>query len=83
MKNLESCGVNVNDGVTAKQFSLYKDTRQGDLASPFIYTLALEVFFMLIKSNTAVKDLDIYDYNYLYRTYAIIAVSSLRTKNLL
>ena len=56
MKNLESCGVNVNDGVTAKQFSLYKDTRQGDLASPFIYTLALEVFFMLIKSNTAVKD---------------------------
>ena len=53
-KNLES--YSVYGGVTTKYFSIDKDNRQGDRASVLIFTLALEVFFMEMKSNSTVKD---------------------------
>ena len=52
----ESCVLNV--GFTTKHFNLEKDDRQGDLASAYLFILALEFlfFFFLIKVITAYTD---------------------------
>ena len=43
--------------------------RLGDPVSAFLFVLALEVSFVLIKSNNRIKDLGIYGHNSLYTAY--------------
>ena len=68
IKNQESCIV--NGGITTKFFSLDRGARQGDPISAFFFILALEVSFVLIKTNNKIKGLDIYGHNFLYTAYA-------------
>ena len=68
IKNQISCVV--NDGITTKFFSLDREARQGDPISAFLFILALEVFFVLLKSNNNIKGLDIYGHKLLYTAYA-------------
>ena len=67
IKNQESCVV--NGGITTKFFSLYRRLRQGDPISAFLFILALEVSFVLIKSNNIIKGLDIYGHIFSYTAY--------------
>ena len=68
IKNQESCVV--NGGITTKFFSLDRGARQGDSISAFLFIIALEVSFFLIKSNNNFKGLYIYGFNFLYSAYA-------------
>ena len=68
IKNHESCVL--NGGITTKLFSIDRGTRQGDPISAFLFTLDLEVSFVLIKTNNKIKGLDIYGHNFLYTAYA-------------
>ena len=68
IKNQESCVV--NGGITTKFFTLDRGACQGDPISAFLFILALEVSFILIKSNNNIKGLDIYGHNFLYTAYA-------------
>ena len=43
--------------------------QQGDPISAFLFILALEVSFALIKTNNKIECLDIYGHNSLYTTY--------------
>ena len=50
-------------------FSLERGTRQGDPISAFVFILAFEILFHLIKSKPEIKELAIFDHCYLYSTY--------------
>ena len=64
IQNEEFCVVNY--GITTKSFSLDRGARQGDPISAFFFVIALEVFFLLIKSCSNINDLDICGHNILY-----------------
>ena len=64
IKNQESWIV--NGGITTTFFSLNRGVRQEKAISAFLFLLALEVSFVLIKTNNKIKGLDIYGNNFLY-----------------
>ena len=55
MKNPESCVI--NGGKTTPYFKLERGTRQGDPISAYLFILALEVVFSLIKVNPDIEGL--------------------------
>ena len=57
-------------GVFFRYFSLGRGARQGDPISAFLFVLALEILFILIKSKPEIEGMTIFDYNYLYSAYA-------------
>ena len=68
LKNQESCVI--NGGTTTKYFKLNRGARQSDPISAYLFILALEILFLLIKENSSVNGLNIFDHCYLYSTYA-------------
>ena len=60
LKNQESCVI--NGGITTKYFKLNRGACQGDLISAYLFILALEILFMLIKENPRTKGLNIFDH---------------------
>ena len=68
LRNQESCVV--NGGTTAKYFLLESGAHQGDLISAYLFVLASETLFQLIKSKSEIKGLAIFDHCYLYSAYA-------------
>ena len=68
LKNQESCVI--NGGRTTKYFKLNRGARQGDLVSAYLFILALEILFMLIKENPRAKGLNIFYHCHLYSAYA-------------
>ena len=69
LKNQESFVL--NGGTTIiKYFLLGKGPHQGDPISAYLFILALEILFHLIRSKTEIKRLAIFDYCYLYSAYA-------------
>ena len=68
LRDQESCVI--NGGTTTKYFPLGRGARQGDPISAFLFVLALEILFILIKSKPEIEGMTIFDYNYLYPAYA-------------
>ena len=67
-KNQESCVL--NGGITTKYFLLGRGARQGDPISAYLFILALEILFHLMRSKPEIKGLAIFDHCYLYSAYA-------------
>ena len=60
----ESCVL--NGGFITKYFNLEKGARQGDPISGYLFILALEILFLLIKNETSIKGNKVFDYVFLY-----------------
>ena len=76
LRDQESCVI--NGGTTTKYFPLGRGARQGDPISAFLFVLALEILFILIKSKPEIEGMTIFDYNYLYSAYADDTTFSLK-----
>ena len=68
LRDQEPCVI--NGGTTTKYFSFERGARQGDPISAFLFVLALEDLFILIKSKPEIEGMTIFDFNYLYSAYA-------------
>ena len=68
LKNQESCVI--NSGTTTKYCKLNRGAFQGNPISAYLFILALEILFLLIKKNPRIKGLNIFDLYYLYSAYA-------------
>ena len=68
LNNQESCVI--NGGKTTKYFMLGRGARQGDSISAFLFILALEILFLLIKTKPEIVGLTIFHHCYLYSAHA-------------
>ena len=68
LTNQESC--DINDSSPTSYFILEKGARQGDPISACWLITGLEIIFAMIKSNSNIKGLNIFNHNYLYSAYA-------------
>ena len=60
----------INSGSTTSYFKLEKGARQEDPISAYLFIIALEIIFAMIKSNLNTKGLNIFNHNNLYTAYA-------------
>ena len=51
-------------------FNLEKGACQGDLISMYLFILALKIVFLLIKSDSLIKGIKVFDFVFLYTAYA-------------
>ena len=61
----------INGGNTTKCFKLWKGARQDDPVSTYLFILCLEIAFILIKANKAVKEIGIFKHTYFHSAYAV------------
>ena len=80
LNDQESCVI--NGGKTTKYFMLGRGARQGDPISAFLFMLALEILFLLIKTKSEIAGLTIFDHCYLYFAYADDTTFFLKDKNI-
>ena len=78
MKNPEWCVI--NGGKTTPYFKLKRRTRQGDSISAYLFILALEVVFSLIKANPEIEGLQFFSHTFLYSAYADVTTFFLRNE---
>ena len=64
----ESCII--NGSRTTSYFKLEKGARQGSPISAYLFIIALEIIFAMIKSNPNIKVLKNFNHNNLYTAYA-------------
>ena len=77
-KSLEWCVMNGDK--TTLYFKLERGTRQGDQISVYLFILALEVVFSLIKANPDIEGLQFFSHTFLYSAYADDTTFFLRNK---
>ena len=68
LNNQQSCVI--NGGFATPYFNLEKGARQGDPISAYLFILALEVVFELIKNNADIRGTTIFNHVFLYSTFA-------------
>ena len=78
MKNPQSCVV--NGGYTTPYFKLERETRQGEPILAYLFIIALEVVFSVIKENPDIEGLKLFSDTFLYSAYADDATFFLRNE---
>ena len=66
----------INGGSSTSYFKLENRACQGDPISAYLFIIALESTFTMIKSNPNMKGLNIFNHKYLYTAYADVTTFS-------
>ena len=56
----------LSSGFTRKYFNLEKSAGQGDPISAYLPILALKIIFLLIKTDSWIEAIKVFDYAFLY-----------------
>ena len=67
LNNQQSCAI--NGGFTTQYFNLEKEACQGDPISAYLFLLALEFLFELIKNNVDIRGITIFNHAFLYNAF--------------
>ena len=78
MKNPESRVI--NGGKTTPYFKFERGTRQGDPILTYLFILALNIVFSLVKANPDIQGLQLFSHTLLYSAYADDTTFFLRNK---
>ena len=68
LNNQQSCVI--NGGFTTPYFNLKKGAREDDSISAYLFVLALKVFFELIRNNTNIRGITIFNHAFWYTAFA-------------
>ena len=68
LNDQQSCVI--NGGFSSQYFTLEKGARQGDPISAYLFIIALEVLFALIKSKDDINGIGLYEHMFLFTAYA-------------
>ena len=68
LNDQQSCVI--NEGFATQYFTLKKGAQQGDPISAYLFIVALEVLFTLIKSKDDINRIDLCDYSFSFTAYA-------------
>ena len=68
LNDQQSCVI--NGGFATQYFTLKRGARQGDPISAYLFIIALEVLFALIKNKVDIKGIDLFDHTFLFTAYA-------------
>ena len=68
LNNQQSCVI--NGGFTTPKFILEEGAHQGDPILTYLFILALEVLFELIKNNADIRGITIFNHAFLYTAFA-------------
>ena len=64
----ESCVI--NGGVTSQYFSLARGARQGDPIAAYLFIVALEIFFIMIRAKSDIRRLKMFENEFIISAYA-------------
>ena len=67
LNDQQSCVI--NGGFATQYFTLKRGARQGDPISAYLFIIALEVLFALIKNKVNIKGTVLYDHTFLFIAY--------------
>ena len=67
LNNQQSCAI--FGGFTTQYFNLEKEACQGDPISAYLFILALEFLFELIKNNVDIRGITIFNHAFLYNAF--------------
>ena len=79
LKGQKSCII--NGGKTSQYFKLERGTRQRDPISAYLFILALEIVFLILKRNKNIKGIELFQQEFLYTAYADDTTFFLKEEN--
>ena len=69
----------INGRFATQYFTLKEDARQGDHILAYLFSIALEVLFTLIKSKDNINGIDLYEYSFYMPFMQMTLLFSLKT----
>ena len=79
LRNQKSCVI--NGGTTTNYFQLERGARQGDPIAAYLFIIALEMMFIMVKEDESINPIELCNSKFLYSAYADDVTFFLKDRN--